>query len=71
MSDSAGSRRYDDLAALLLNRALRRSPGVAGWTGEDGPSSLDPGSGGIPAHGDRRSAWDAGCRPDFPNPEHR
>jgi multimeric flavodoxin WrbA len=28
-------------------------------------------AGGIPAHGNRRSAWEAGCRPDFPNPEHR
>ena len=27
--------------------------------------------GGIPAHGNQRSAWDAGCRFDFPNPEHR
>lgn len=26
---------------------------------------------GIPAHGNQRSEWDAGCRPDFPNPEHR
>ena len=28
-------------------------------------------SGGFPAHGNQRSAWDAGCRFDFPNPEHR
>ncbi|MGW7310070.1 flavodoxin family protein [Streptomyces sp. NPDC054835] len=28
-------------------------------------------SGGIPAHGNQRSVWDAGCRPDFANPEHR
>jgi len=27
--------------------------------------------GGIPAHGNRRSVWDAGCRFDHPNPEHR
>ena len=27
--------------------------------------------GGIPAHGNQRSAWDAGCRFDFENPEHR
>ena len=26
---------------------------------------------GIPAHGNQRSKWDAGCRFDFPNPEHR
>ena len=28
-------------------------------------------SGGIPVHGNQRSEWDAGCRFDFPNPEHR
>lgn len=28
-------------------------------------------AGGIPAHGNRRSLWDAGCRFEFPNPEHR
>lgn len=27
--------------------------------------------GGFPAYGNQRSEWDAGCRPDFPNPEHR
>jgi multimeric flavodoxin WrbA len=27
--------------------------------------------GGFPAHGNQRSEWDAGCRFDFPNPEHR
>ncbi len=28
-------------------------------------------AGGIPAHGNQRSLWDAGCRFDHPNPEHR
>ncbi len=28
-------------------------------------------AGGIPAHGNQRSAWDAGCRFDHPNPEYR
>ncbi|SED98113.1 hypothetical protein SAMN05428939_6936 [Streptomyces sp. TLI_105] len=28
-------------------------------------------SGGVPAHGNQRSARDAGGRPEFPNPEHR
>ncbi len=27
--------------------------------------------GGLPAHGNQRSEWDAGCRFDFPNPEYR
>jgi len=29
------------------------------------------GEGGIPAHGNQRSKWEAGCRFDHPNPEHR
>jgi len=28
-------------------------------------------AGGMPAYGNQRSQWDAGCRFDFPNPEHR
>jgi multimeric flavodoxin WrbA len=28
-------------------------------------------AGGIPAHGNNRKQWDAGCRFDYPNPEHR
>ena len=28
-------------------------------------------AGGIPVHGNQRSKWAAGCRFDFPNPEHR
>jgi multimeric flavodoxin WrbA len=28
-------------------------------------------AGGIPAHGNQRAAWDAGCRFDFPNPDYR
>jgi multimeric flavodoxin WrbA len=28
-------------------------------------------AGGFPVHGNQRSAWEAGCRFDFPNPEHR
>ena len=28
-------------------------------------------AGGIPAHGNQRTKWDAGCRSDFPNPDYR
>jgi multimeric flavodoxin WrbA len=28
-------------------------------------------AGGVPAHGNQRAAWDAGCRFDFANPEYR
>ena len=27
--------------------------------------------GGVPAHGNQRSEWDAGCHFSYPNPEHR
>ncbi len=28
-------------------------------------------AGGIPAHGNQRTGWDAGCRFDYPNPDYR
>ncbi len=28
-------------------------------------------AGGVPAHGNQRSAWDADCRFDYPNPDYR
>jgi hypothetical protein len=28
-------------------------------------------AGGLLAHGSQRTEWDAGCRFDFPKPEHR
>lgn len=28
-------------------------------------------AGGLPAHGNQRSAWEAGCRFDYPNPDYR
>lgn len=28
-------------------------------------------AGGIPAYGNQRTKWDAGCRPDFANPDYR
>lgn len=28
-------------------------------------------AGGIPAHGNQCSQWNAGCRFDFPNPDYR
>lgn len=28
-------------------------------------------AGGVPAHGNQRSQWEAGCRFDFPNPDYR
>jgi len=34
-------------------------------------ASLLKAAGGVPAYGNRRSEWDAGCAPDQANPEHR
>lgn len=28
-------------------------------------------AGGVPAHGNQRSLWEAGCRLDFANPDYR
>jgi multimeric flavodoxin WrbA len=28
-------------------------------------------AGGVPAHGNQRAAWEAGCRFDYPNPDYR
>jgi hypothetical protein len=28
-------------------------------------------AGGVPAHANQRTEWDAGCRFDYGNPEHR
>ena len=56
-----------------------------GWERDDWPEILDKvlaadllhmarlikDAGGIPAHGNQRSAWDAGCRFDHPNPLYR
>jgi hypothetical protein len=52
-----------------------------GWERDDWPAifekviaaqgSTRTTAGGIPAHGNQRTEWDAGCRFDYPNPEHR
>jgi hypothetical protein len=37
----------------------------------DAPGRMLKDAGGIPAHGNQRSEWDAGCRFDFENPDYR
>ena len=37
----------------------------------DAPRPDAEGGGGVPAYGNIRSGWDAGCRYDFANPEYR
>ena len=55
----AGEWRFDDLRALYVNCTLKRSPEPIKRTG------------GVPAYGNQRSEWEAGCRFDSDNPEHR
>ncbi|MDX6653779.1 MAG: hypothetical protein QOH18_480 [Solirubrobacterales bacterium] len=38
---------------------------------DSGRARMPKDAGGIPAHGNQRPAWDAGCSLDFPNPEYR
>jgi hypothetical protein len=35
------------------------------------PARIVKEAGGIPAHGNQRSEWEAGCRFDFDNPDYR
>jgi hypothetical protein len=72
--------RYDDLNALFFNCTLKPSPQLSNTQGlidlsaaimrKHGVQVLKD-AGGIPAHGNQRSGWDAGCRYDFDNPEYR
>ncbi|EME14496.1 flavodoxin family protein [Rhodococcus triatomae] len=34
-------------------------------------AAMIKGAGGIPAYGNQRSQWDAGCAPGYPNPDYR
>jgi hypothetical protein len=43
------------------------------WLGDNSSvtKQVHEGLYGVPAHGNIRSGWDAGCRYDFANPEYR
>jgi hypothetical protein len=82
MMTSTGPR-YDDLSALFFNCTLKPSPQLSHTQGLIDRSAaimtwnllhlarMLKDAGGIPAHGNQRSGWDAGCRYDFDNPEYR
>jgi hypothetical protein len=69
--------RFDGLNALFINCTLKRSPELSHTQGLIDRSRaimerhvlVD--AGGMPAHGNQRSEWDAGCRFDFENPDYR
>jgi hypothetical protein len=66
--------RFDDLRALVINCTLKRSPERSHTQGLIDRSLAimeKKDAGGIPAHGNQRSEWDAGCRFDFDNPDYR
>jgi hypothetical protein len=78
--DGGGTWRFDDLRALYvvpgsrLGRARQhftnRNTTFATWNLMHLGAMLKR-AGGVPAHGNQRSEWDAGCRFDYENPEHR
>lgn len=61
---------YGDDGAGLDNDFTRRNTTFMTWNLLHLARMLRS-AGGLPAHGNRRDEWDAGCRFDHPNPEHR
>ena len=67
-----GMRRAGRLAAELLDALVPHVvPGVTTQELDEIVYRKTVDAGGIPAHGNQRSQWDAGCRFDFENPEYR
>lgn len=58
---------FSDLKAIYINCTLKRSPEPS----HTHLARMIKDAGGVPAHGNQRTEWDAGCRFDYPNPEHR
>lgn len=61
---------YGDGGAGLENDFTNRNTTFMTWNLMHMAKILKT-NGGIPAYGNQRSEWDAGCRYDFDNPEHR
>lgn len=67
---SYGDERDDGSRAGFDNDFTRRNTTFATWNLMHMARMLKD-AGGLPAHGNQRTLWDAGCRFDAPNPEHR
>ena len=67
---SYGDRREDGTRVGFDNDFTRRNTTFMTWNCLHLARMLTD-VGGIPAHGNQRSLWDAGCRFDAPNPEYR
>jgi multimeric flavodoxin WrbA len=61
---------YGDDGAGLDNDFTNRNTTFMSWNLMHMARMLKD-RGGVPAHGNQRSEWDAGCAPDQENPEHR
>jgi len=61
---------YGDDGAGLDNDFTNRNTTFMTWNLMHAARLLKD-RGGFPAYGNQRSEWDAGCRWDYPNPEHR
>jgi multimeric flavodoxin WrbA len=67
---SYGDKLKDGTIAGVDNEFTNRNTTFMSWNLMHLARMLKE-NGGIPAHGNQRSEWDAGCRFDFENPEHR
>lgn len=67
---SYGDERADGTRAGVDNDFTQRNTTFMTWNLMHLAHMLRT-AGGIPAHGNQRSEWVAGCRFDHPNPEHR
>ncbi|MGF1550368.1 MAG: flavodoxin family protein [Sphingomonadaceae bacterium] len=67
---SYGDELEDGSRAGFDNDFTRRNATFMSWNLMHFARMLKD-AGGIPAHGNRKDLWEAGCRLDAPNPEHR
>ena len=67
---SYGDEREDGTRAGEDNDFTQRNTTFMTWNLMHTAYQLHE-AGGVPAHGNQRSEWEAGCRFDHPNPEHR
>jgi multimeric flavodoxin WrbA len=70
IGEAGPGNSYGDEGAGLDNDFTQRNTTFMAWNLMHMARLLTD-AGGIPAHGNQRSLWDAGCRFDHPNPEHR
>jgi len=61
---------YGDDGAGLDNDFTQRNATIMTWNLMHFARLLRD-AGGVPAHGNRRDLWEAGCRFDHPNPDYR